>query len=67
MATYVRLANGEGPEITLPEWHERTPTPDEWIDWFGQQSREAQRHIVAYNLAAEQYASEHGWPLDWSS
>jgi hypothetical protein len=49
----VRMANGRGPEITLPDWMARQPTPGEWVAWFLEQEREAQEAIADYHLAVE--------------
>lgn len=50
----VRLLNGNGPEVTLPEWADDVmPTPAQWLDWFQAQSREAQLVIAEYHLDTE--------------
>lgn len=50
----VRLRNGTGPEVTLPEWLDRaSPTPEQWLDWMLVQSREAQLVIAEHLLHAE--------------
>jgi hypothetical protein len=54
MAKTTRLLNGEGPEVTVPDWRtDSTPAPDEWLDWFLVQSREAQIVIATYHLDVE--------------
>lgn len=54
MPEMMRLKNGEGPEVTVPDWvnHEQ-PTPEQWLDWFGAQSRQAQLVIAEYHLETE--------------
>ena len=58
MVNVVRLLDGRGPEVTLPDyWSVRDPTPPEWVDWFLEQSREAQLVIAAYHLETERNAT----------
>lgn len=52
-----RVKNGDGPEITIPEWIDRDPTPAEWVTWFLEQSREAQESVAEYNLALDETVS----------
>jgi hypothetical protein len=50
----MRLLNGEGPEITVPPWaNQPAPTPEQWLHWFDQQSREAQLVIAEYHIHIE--------------
>ena len=53
----VRLNNGMGPEITVPEWDDNGPQASQWVDWFLLQSYEAQQFIAAFSLDAEAAAS----------
>ena len=50
----LRIGNGSGPEVTLPEWANGTPTPAQWVDWFSARSREAQEAIADFHLATEE-------------
>lgn len=58
-----RLRDGDGAVITTPEWADRRPSPAEWLDWFMEQSREAQEQVVEYQLAAEQTVAELDLPV----
>lgn len=51
----MRLFNGVGPEITVPDWMaaEEAPSPELWLDWFHQQSYQAQLVVVSFHLDAE--------------
>lgn len=52
-----RLLHGLGPEITVPDWSEENPpTPDQWLDWFDRQTREARLIIVAFHLDLDNQA-----------
>lgn len=53
MPETVRLQNGQGAEVTVPEWAGDTPTPEQWVDWFLIQSREAQEQIAMFHLATD--------------
>lgn len=46
-----RVRNGTGPEVTIPEWGDRDPTPAELVTWFLEQSREAQESVAEYHLS----------------
>lgn len=50
-----RLRRGKGPEITVPDWwDEMTPSPEQWLEWFLVQSREAQLVLAEFHLDNEQ-------------
>lgn len=54
-AERVRLFNGVGPEVTVPDWagDEAQPSPEQWLEWFLGQSEDAQLAIVTYHLDVE--------------
>lgn len=60
MEKKMRLLGGRGPEITVPEWFENPegPTPEEWVDWFLVQSRDAQLIIAAFHIDNERAAAD---------
>ena len=49
----VRLNDGTGPEVTVPEWADENPTPEQWLDWLLEQSRDAQLAISEFHLAMD--------------
>lgn len=53
MAT-MRMRDGAGPEVSVPEWVNREPTAAEWVTWYLAQSREAQEWVAEYHLALDE-------------
>lgn len=51
----VRLLNGLGPEVTVPDWWkaEVPPSPEMWLDWFLKQNYQAQLIITSFHLDVE--------------
>jgi hypothetical protein len=65
MTQMMRLMEGKGPQITVPDWAEDpdAPTPEQFLDWLLEQNREAQLILAAYHLDIEEMISGIGLPI----